>query len=453
MSRFENRPRPSRRRPFFLLLPLLLSLATGACNSSTDNSGDPACQEETDVVGLPTAPDNERVDLELPTFTNPTNVTNPLFPIGNLRSAVLLGLEDGETFRSETTLLAEPVTILWNGEQEIEALESQYVAYVDGRLHEVALDWYAQASDGSVWYLGEDVFNYENGRLADTEGTWLACEDGPAAMIMPASPQVGDVYRPENAFDVVFEEVKVLSIGQTVNGPHGPVAGAILTRELHMDGTTEEKTFAPGYGEFSTGSGANVEALAVAVPADALPGAPPAPLVTLLDGALSLFNSAGAGDWPAASTTAGAMASAWTAYAAGGVPPLLQAQMDDAMQSISEEVTAQNALETRDATVDVAIATLDFHLRHRAQTEIDRDRFDWWVRQLLVDQEAGDGASVAGDAITLRWIIDRFAHTLPPGAERTIREELDGLAASSRVGRSAADVREAASRLLAAIAD
>ena len=57
---------------------------------------------------------------------------------------------------------------------QVETLESQYVAFLDGRLHEVALDWYAQDDGGAVWYFGEDVFNYEDGAVADTGGTWLA---------------------------------------------------------------------------------------------------------------------------------------------------------------------------------------------------------------------------------------------------------------------------------------
>ena len=67
-------------------------------------------------------------------------------------------------------------------------LVSQYVAFLDGRLHEVAYDFYAQADDGSVWYFGEDVFNFADGAIVDTHGTWIAGTDGPAAMIMPADP-------------------------------------------------------------------------------------------------------------------------------------------------------------------------------------------------------------------------------------------------------------------------
>jgi hypothetical protein len=69
----------------------------------------------------------------------------------------------------------------------------------------VAIDRYAQADEGSVWYFGEDVIDYVNGAAAFTEGTWLAGRDGPPAMIMPAKPKPGDVFRVENVIGIVFE--------------------------------------------------------------------------------------------------------------------------------------------------------------------------------------------------------------------------------------------------------
>ena len=51
-------------------------------------------------------------------------------------------------------------------------LVSQYMAFLDGRLTETAIDLYAQADDGSVWYLGEDVYDYDPaGRIVTSEGT------------------------------------------------------------------------------------------------------------------------------------------------------------------------------------------------------------------------------------------------------------------------------------------
>ena len=170
---------------------------------------------------LPVAPDAERVDLVAPPFSNPTSVTNPLFPISRLDSVVLNGRVDGKTFRTETTLVPETRVIEWSPGQCVRTLVSQYVAYLDGRIQEVALDFYAQADDGSVWYFGEDVYNYKRGAVADTSGTWLAGKEGPAAMIMPANPRLGDVHRPENVPGLVWEEVEVTEVGKTVDGPRG----------------------------------------------------------------------------------------------------------------------------------------------------------------------------------------------------------------------------------------
>ncbi len=165
--------------------------------------------------------------------------------------------------------------IEWKNGKCVRTLVSQYVAYLDGRIEEVALDFYAQADDGSVWYFGEDVYNYAEGVIRDTSGTWLAGKEGPAAMIMPAVPKVGEVHRPENIPGLVFEEVAVKAVDKTMAaGPRGAVRGALVGRELHDDGTFSDKVFAPGYGEFFTAHEGDVEALALAVPTAALAGAP-----------------------------------------------------------------------------------------------------------------------------------------------------------------------------------
>ncbi len=188
---------------------------------------------------LPLQPESLRVDLGAPTFSNPTVGTNSLFPVDQVTSYLQLGTADGLPFRAEVTLLASTRVITWNG-QPIEAVESQYMAFLGGRLHETAIDWYAQADDNSVWYLGEDVFNYAARVVADRNGTWQTRREGPGAMIMPGSPQVNNVYRPENICGAVFEEVTVEATGLTVNGPTGPVTGAIQVKEMHQDGAYED---------------------------------------------------------------------------------------------------------------------------------------------------------------------------------------------------------------------
>jgi hypothetical protein len=152
------------------------------------------------LAKLPLAPESRRVDIKAPTFSDPTTITNPLFPISNLRSVVFSGRIDGRPFHTETTLLPETRIIEWSPGQTVRARVSQYFAYVDGRVEEVAIDYYAQADDGSVWYLGEEVNDYDRQGFVDsTLGSWLAGREGPPEMIMPAHPKVGDVHRPRTS--------------------------------------------------------------------------------------------------------------------------------------------------------------------------------------------------------------------------------------------------------------
>ena len=363
---------------------------------------------------LPVASDGKRVDLVAPPFSNSTSVTNPYWPISQLHSVVLNGKVGGQVFRTETTLLPDTRIVEWSPGQCLRTLVSQYVAYLDGRIEEVALDLYAQADDGGGWYLGEDVFNYADGIIADTSGTWLAGKEGPAAMIMPGLPKVGDVNRPENIPGLVFEEVEVTSLAKPMPGPRGPVK-ALVARELHDDGTFSDKLFAPGYGEFLTVHGDEIEALALAVPTDTLQGPVPVGLTTLLTGAYAVFEAAGARRWEPAAATVARMSAAWSAHQkTGGLPPRLVPPAGGALGRLDRAVKARNPAEARGAALDVALATLDLQLQYRRPAEIDLARSGRWLRQILVDAPARDLAAVSGDAATLEWIRDRVARSLDP---------------------------------------
>jgi hypothetical protein len=405
-----------------------------------------ATAEELEAAGLdelPLAPAGDRVDLMVPSFSKPTEVTNPLFPISGLHSAILNGTVDDKPFKVETTLLPETRIIEWPDGRHVETLVSQYVAYLDGRIEEVALDFYAQADDGSVWYFGEDVFNYDAGFIADSEGTWIAGKDGPAAMIMPADPQVGNVYRPENVPGFVFEEVTVKSADETVEGPQGPVEGAIIAEELHQDGAHEDKTFAPGYGEFFTGSGGDVEALALAVPTDALAGEVPDELETMLSGANSVYTLAGAGTWKPAARTAERVDRAWQTFRKGDVPPRLEPVTSRAVKGVTDAIIARGGKRAQEAALDLAQAVLDLELRNEAQPDIDRTRFVIWAQRFVLDAAAKDEQATRGDLATLEWISDRFVHTLLDTEAVAMHTHLVGLRTKVTDGELRAAAREA----------
>jgi hypothetical protein len=422
---------------------------TAAASSAASSS--PATSSCGTESGSGCAPESKRVDLAKPAFSDPTNVTNPLFPVSNQGSVLLLGRVDGKAFRTEVTLLPETRIIEWQG-QKVETLVSQYTAYLDGRIHEVAYDFYAQADDGSVWYFGEDVFNFKEGVIVDTHGTWIAGKDGPAAMIMPSDPKVGDVYRPENIHGFVFEEVTVKSADKTLDGPLGPIEGGLVVEELHMDGTTEEKTFAPGYGEFLTASGGDVEALALAVPTDALSGSPPAELETLSSAPLDVFDAARSGDWNATSAKVEKMKAAWETYRTDEVPKMVEPRMTDALAALTEAMDARDAAQTRQAAIDATQWSLDLQLQYRPPAEIDLARFDLWTAQLVVDTAAGDAAAVNGDFFALDYIRDRVLHTLDGDDVTRINTGLEELQGAVGDGDLTA-ATEAAERLRDTLAE
>jgi hypothetical protein len=355
------------------------------------------------------APKSGRVDLEVPTFSDPTNITNPLFPKDDVSQVIQLGAEGKDRLRFEVTQLPETKFVEWNG-QSIETRVTHFVAYMNGRILEVAVDFYAQADDGAVWYFGENVDNYENGVIVDHEGTWLAGTDGPPGMIMPADPQVGDVYRPENVPGFVFEEVTVRRTGMTVDGPRGPVSGALLVRERLMDGTVEDKIYAPGYGEFraEVASADELYNLALAVPFDAIGGPIPEELSTIGDGATQVFEAAPSKSWNELSATVESMTAAWNTYRATGVPPFLDAQMADALGVLDAAVGARHVADIRQATIGVGHAELDLELQFRASDDVDLDRLELWQRQLVVDRKAGDADAITGDHATIQTIRDRI---------------------------------------------
>ncbi len=369
---------------------------------------------QTTVECLPVSPDAQRVDLATPAFGNPTSITNPLHPTSQVQQTIYGGHVDGKPFRTEVSLLPGTKPIVWQG-KTVDTAVIQYVAYLDGRIHEVAIDWYAQADDGSVWYFGEDVFNYEDGKVADTKGTWVAGDTTPAAMIMPAQPRVGSVYRPENAPGIAFEEVRVDKVDQQIDGPSGKISGAIEVNELHMDGTREGKVFAPGYGEFSTGSpGGDLEAASLASPTDRRQGAAPAEFAMLSNAVDGVYEAAAAEDTDRLRQAAAGLNTAWEAARAKGIPPQMESQMRTDIEALNGGRGNWEALQS--AALRISQNELDLRLLYEPIIEVDIPRLRLWTRQLPIDVAAGDSALVLANVAALDRVWERTRHGVDPAA-------------------------------------
>jgi hypothetical protein len=404
--------------------------AEGECIKVVDGSG-----EKTDEC-LPIAPDSQRVDLVTPTFSKPTPITNPLHPTSEVRQVIMGGRVDGKPFRTEVTLLPGSKPIPFKG-ATVDTAIIQYVAYSDGRIHEVALDWYAQADDGSVWYFGEDVFNFEDGRVADTDGTWIASDETPAAMIMPARPAVGNVYRPENAPEIVFEEVRVEKVDQTIPGPSGVIRGAIEVMELHMNGTREGKVFAPGYGEFSTGTaGGDLEAVSLASPTDSRPGPAPAEFGVLSGAVAGVFDVVSAADSGRAKQAGTALKQAWDAALTRGIPPQLMTQMNVDIDSLNTALGEEDWRAAESAALRINQNELDLRLLYQPVIDVDLARLALWARQLPVDVKAGESGLVLADVAALDRVWERTRPGMqdPAAVDAALQELKQAAAAEDLAG-------------------
>ncbi len=381
--------------------------------SNTNN--DPLMIEQPtkeEIGDLNIAPESKRVDMKIPTFSNPTNINNPLFPV-KLPQVLLTGHIDGEPQQVTYSTLPTTRKIKW-GDKEIETVVIQYNAYLDRRIIESATDWYAQDDSGAVWYFGEDVYNYVEGEIVDRHGTWLTDKDGPPALIMPGNPKLGDVFRVENIPGIAFEEITVTDVGAEIDGSFGKIKGVLIGSQLHMDNTYSDKSFVPGIGEYVTATPSDLEVVALALPADALPGPVPDELRAITSGALKIFYFAGEEKWAEAKDALKQINKEWVIFNSKGKNShLLVAQMNRALvklegDAIAPAVGLEDVAGARLNAVDTALASLDMELRYRSVESVDWDRLKVWARKAIVDAEASEPGFLLSDVIGLEMIQERL---------------------------------------------
>ena len=207
-------------------------------------------------------------DFEGVTFVDPASIPNQYppnqyFPLVPGNTWTYEGeTEDGleiivVTVTDRTRLIEYPV----GSGQDIECTVVQDVVTLDGVVVEDTFDWYAQDQDGNVWYMGEIAKNYEDGELADVEGSWKAGQDSAKpgiVMFADPDPEQVHVYRQEfalgNAEDMGALESRDGVVVTILDDNGGElfsfVDGVLVTRDftpIEPD-VYELKYYAPGIG-------------------------------------------------------------------------------------------------------------------------------------------------------------------------------------------------------------
>jgi hypothetical protein len=230
---------------FALSFSLFFILWAVGCNDG--NGGGGACPET-------------NLDIEIcdPETGGPftTDIDNDFFPVVPESESVLES-EDG-MIRLEITVLEET--------EEVSGVDTRILVETeleDGVLIEVSRNFFAQTEDGTVCYFGEDVDVCDsglvqvgdeflcNGEEPSHEGAWRAGENGNVpGIIMPADPQVGDVFMQEGAPGVAEDQAEVLALGGPIEVPAGDFDDTLTTEECNPleGGARDLKVYVRGIG-------------------------------------------------------------------------------------------------------------------------------------------------------------------------------------------------------------
>jgi hypothetical protein len=196
--------------------------------------------------GLPQG--GEPVVLDPADFS--TVIDNPYWPMRPGSRWVYLETDPEGTRQRVVVTVTKKTRMIANG---IRARVVRDVATEDGVPLEITDDWYAQDRAGNIWYLGEAVRNFQDGKLADRAGSFEAGVDGAqAGVAMPADPMPGLSYRQEYYAGEAEDRGAVITVGEEqVEVPFGHfAAGVLMTRDLvpTEPRVQELKFYAPGVG-------------------------------------------------------------------------------------------------------------------------------------------------------------------------------------------------------------
>lgn len=167
--------------------------------------------------------------------------------------AVYEGQEDGEPTRLVITVTDQT--------KKVDGVETRIVEereWHDGKLAEVSRNFFAiDKTTEDVYYFGEDVDTYKNGKVRNHEGSWQAGANGAHyGLAMPGAPKVGQRYYQEIAPGEAMDRAEVVSTTGKKTTPAGAFENCVKTEETSPlePGTKEYKWYAPGVGLIADGT-------------------------------------------------------------------------------------------------------------------------------------------------------------------------------------------------------
>lgn len=128
---------------------------------------------------------------------------------------------------------------------------------VNGRTIEVSHNFFAICTQtNSIFYFGEDVDIYKEGKIIDHSGSWRAdSSNAKAGLMMPGIILLGAKYYQEMAPGNAMDRAEIISDNETLQTPAGRFENCLKTEETSSIETKskEYKFYAPGIGLIKDG--------------------------------------------------------------------------------------------------------------------------------------------------------------------------------------------------------
>jgi hypothetical protein len=122
----------------------------------------------------------------------------------------------------------------------------------EGKPLEVSRNYFAfDPTTRNVYYFGEDVDAYKDGKIVSHGGGWLSGTGGSKyGLAMPGDVRVGERYYQEVAPGTAMDRAEIVSTNETVTTPAGMFRGCVKTEETTPlePKSKEYKYYAPGIG-------------------------------------------------------------------------------------------------------------------------------------------------------------------------------------------------------------
>jgi hypothetical protein len=237
------------------LLTLTATLVCVGCSSSaidpsTTNPSNPPAQESPPASSpsagskLPAGADPVKIDPA--DFT--ADITNPYWPMKPGTRWIYSGVEAGSAPQDIVIVVTTATKKLANG---VTARVVRDTARSKGEIIEDTIDWYAQDSEGNVWYMGENTAEFEEGKIVSRVGSWEAGVEGALPGIMlPGQPQVGQKYRQEYKKGEAEDNGEVLATTHRVEVEAKSSTQALVTMDTSTiePDVVEHKFYGKGVG-------------------------------------------------------------------------------------------------------------------------------------------------------------------------------------------------------------